>query len=223
MFIVEIDEDECANECYHASQHAQMHQQHCQDHPPNLFINGLPLATFLGEDDAVCLRELLNGVFVGGNGHDWNTRYPPHPLLQSFVTRGNNVTSVLSHPLHHTIIRICPLVHAGKTGEARILGNLQSHPVLPSQLLQLPNDTISDTWNDSCIQRLHRCIHNVQLVLDAKVDEIGVQEDVVWWSQCRVVPKVQTARDLFNMMNLFPLPLLSPPLEQISSLDQRVP
>src|ERR1700733_3737618 len=106
-----------------------------------------PLATFLGEDDTVCLGELLNGVFVGGDVHDWHTRYLPDPLLQSFITSGNNVTSVLSHPLHHTIIRIRPLVHAGKTGEARILGHLQGHPVLSSQLLQLPNDTISDTWN----------------------------------------------------------------------------
>src|ERR1700722_14051557 len=99
MFIVEgRDGDECVNECYHTSQHAQMYQQHCHDHPTNLFINGLsPLATFLGEDDTVCLRELLDGVFVGGDVHDWHTRYPPDPLLQSFITSGNNVTSVLSH------------------------------------------------------------------------------------------------------------------------------
>lgn len=42
-----------------------------------------------------------------------------------------------------------------------------------------------------CIQAIHHRLNNVQFGFDGKIDEIGVDYNVVWWTKLRVVLEEQ--------------------------------
>ena len=42
-----------------------------------------------------------------------------------------------------------------------------------------------------CIETVHHALHNVQLVLNGEVDEVGVNQNVVGWSQLCVILEEQ--------------------------------
>lgn len=89
--------------------------------------------------------------------------------------------------------------------ESWVLGNLEREPVLWSQLFQLGENAISDgryAWRVSagkhsrltlCHQAVHHPLHQLDLVLDGKVDEIGIDEDAVRRPEIRVVREKESA------------------------------
>ncbi len=42
-----------------------------------------------------------------------------------------------------------------------------------------------------CIQAIHHRLNDVQLGLDGEVDEIGVDQNVVWWAELSIVLEEQ--------------------------------
>lgn len=38
-----------------------------------------------------------------------------------------------------------------------------------------------------CIQTIHHRLNNVQFGLDRKIDKVGVNQDMVWWSKLSIV------------------------------------
>lgn len=41
------------------------------------------------------------------------------------------------------------------------------------------------------IKTVHHALYDIQFVLEGEVDEVGIQEDVVWWTELRVVLEKQ--------------------------------
>ena len=46
------------------------------------------------------------------------------------------------------------------------------------------------------VETVHHSLYDVQLVFYGKVDEVGIQQDMVWWAQLRVVAEIQRRRHL---------------------------
>lgn len=108
----------------------------------------------------------------------------------------------LGYALDKTVVCIRALVHARKTGESRIAGDLQGDAVLCSKLLQLPNDTVGDAWDDLRVEGLHCSVDDVELVTDRKADKVGVQQDVVGWAEGGVVAEKEVGGDLLDVSGL---------------------
>jgi hypothetical protein len=77
-------------------------------------------------------------------------------------------------PVDQTVVSICPLVHAGKALEARILDDAERYPILGPQLLQLAHHTVRDVGDALGVQAVHHALDNVHLVLDREVDKICI-------------------------------------------------
>lgn len=52
-----------------------------------------------------------------------------------------------------------------------------------------------------CVKTVHHALHDIQLVLNGEVDEVGVNENVVRWSQLCVILEEQGGGDLWTVRN----------------------
>jgi hypothetical protein len=46
---------------------------------------------------------------------------------------------------------------------------------------------LSDVWNAFGVQAIEHAFHNVQLIFDAKIDKVSIEDYVIWRSQLSVV------------------------------------
>ena len=65
--------------------------------------------------------------------------------------------------------------------------NFQSNSVLDSELLQLGDHAVCNVRDALAQQAVHGGLEDVQLVLDRKVDEVGIQQNPVRWPERCVV------------------------------------
>ena len=72
-----------------------------------------------------------------------------------------------------------PGVRARQPDEPRILRHPERHPVLLPQLLELRHDAVRDVRHALRVEAVHHPLHEVDLILDGKVYEVRVDDDVV--------------------------------------------
>lgn len=135
----------------------------------------------------VGVRHPLDGVFVVGQKHNGDAWDLPDPPLEVLIAGGHDVAFVLRHPVHEAVVGVRSFVHAGQPLEPRVLDNLERHPVLGPQLLQLAHDAVRDVGDALGVEAVHHALDHVHLVLDREVDEVGVDEDVIGRTQLGVV------------------------------------
>ncbi len=124
---------------------------------------------------SVGLSHPLNGVLVRHDIHDRHSGYLPDSSLEILVAGGHYVASMLLDPLDYAVIGVGALVVAFEPFEARVLRDPQGDAVLDSELLEFSHHAISDVGDALAQQAVHARLEDVQLVLDAEVDEVGVQ------------------------------------------------
>jgi len=122
--------------------------------------------------------------------HDWHARNLPQSPPQIFIHRSNDVTAMGSHDVDNFIISVVPI--SGETHEARVFGQPQCHSELGTELLQLGNDCIRNAWDAFCQQAVHHASHDIQLVFDGEIEEVGIHNDMVWRPQLGVVGEPQS-------------------------------
>jgi hypothetical protein len=66
------------------------------------------------------------------------------------------------------------------------------------QLFQFCHDTVGDGWDALGEQTVHAGLENVQLVLDAEVDEVGVDQDLIRGAEGHVVLEKEPGGGLFT-------------------------
>ena len=79
----------------------------------------------------------------------------------------------------------------------------ECHSVLGTELLQLGHHAVGDARNDLGIEAVHRGLDDLQLVLNGKVDKIGVQQDVVRRAQSAVVVEEHGGRHLRAVQRVY--------------------
>ncbi len=132
--------------------------------------------------------------------HNGHTGHFPDPPFQIFIARPHNINSVLLDSFHNTIISVGAFMVAFESFEPGVLGDFECDSVLDSELLQLGYDAVCDVWDALAQQAVHGGLEDVELVLDRKVDEVGVEQDSVGWTERSVVGE-EHAGGLFGSTN----------------------
>lgn len=160
---------------------------------------------------AIRVWEPLNAVLALRNVHDGNTGDFANTPLQILVTGGDDVDATPLHSFHKAVISVGTLVGACKPLKSWILGHSKCDFEFVAQLFELPHDTVCNVPRTFCKQAIHHLLVNVQFVTDGKVDEVGVQEDVVGWSKCLIELKEHLGQGFGNVFDhsLFLLALLA--------------
>lgn len=143
--------------------------------------------------------ELFNDVLVLSNVHDRNTRDLSDSGLQTLIASCNNEATMLHHTFNQAVICISALVHARKTLETGIAGNLQGKSVLWAEFFQFSNDAVSDANDAFGIQAVHHGLHDIELIWNGKVDKVGIDENLIWGCQSRVVSEKERWCHLFTI------------------------
>lgn len=111
--------------------------------------------------------------------HERNTRHLADPPLQVRIVCRHNVALVLHDTLNNAVIRVGTLMAARQTLDARVAGQPQRNAELGAQLLKLGHDTVGNHGNTLGEQAVHHAADKVNLLLDAKVEKIGIDNDLV--------------------------------------------
>lgn len=119
--------------------------------------------------------------------HYRHTRYFPYPILQVLIIRRHNVTFVLSDFIHNAVVSVCALMQARQPFESRIRDYPQRQLVLRPQFLQFSANAIRDVGNALGVEAIHHILDDIEFTFYAEVDEIGIDDNVVWRTQLRVV------------------------------------
>ena len=69
---------------------------------------------------------------------------------------------------------------ACEAGHSRILRQTESESVFLTQFLKLRYDTVRDTGVTLCEEAIHHRLEHVQLVLNREVDEVGINDHLIW-------------------------------------------
>lgn len=94
---------------------------------------------------------------------------------------------MLGHALHQTVVGVDPPVQALDPLEARVFYDPERQLVLGTELFQLADHAIRDVRDALGVEAVHHGFDHVEFVFNAKVDEIGVDEDVVGRAELGVV------------------------------------
>eukprot|EP00195_Chlamydomonas_chlamydogama_P014717 CAMPEP_0202902390 /NCGR_PEP_ID=MMETSP1392-20130828/16825_1 /ASSEMBLY_ACC=CAM_ASM_000868 /TAXON_ID=225041 /ORGANISM="Chlamydomonas chlamydogama, Strain SAG 11-48b" /LENGTH=193 /DNA_ID=CAMNT_0049589145 /DNA_START=745 /DNA_END=1326 /DNA_ORIENTATION=- len=148
-----------------------------------------------------CLWQSLYAVAVGLDVHNGHTGDLADTPPQVPITCRHDVALVLLHPLADAVICVGALVHAGDVLKAGVLGHFERHPVLLPQLLQLRHDTVRDAWFALGVQAVHHAAHQVNLVFNGEVDEVGIHKHLVGRAQLGVVLEEEGSRGFLYMTN----------------------
>jgi len=81
--------------------------------------------------------------------------------------------------LNKAVICVGAGVRAREALETGIAGNTQGNPVSVAQLLKLSHNAVRNTRDTLGVEAVHHAADEVELVLQAEVDEIGVDENAI--------------------------------------------
>lgn len=123
--------------------------------------------------------------------HDGYPRNLAYPSLQVGIARGDNIALVLPDALADAVVGVRAWMRARQPHEPRILRHPQRNPVFLSEFFQLCHHAIGDVRDTLRVQAVHHPLHQVNLILDGEVDEVGVHENVVRWTERGVVLEEQ--------------------------------
>lgn len=133
------------------------------------------------------IRHSFDGVLMLGDIHDGDTRDLSYPALKVPIIRGYDVAPARSDPLHDAVIRVRALVRAGELLEPRVPRDLERNAVLGAQLLQLCKHALGDHGYALCVEAVHHPLDDVDLVLDGKVEKVGIDKHPVRWPERKIV------------------------------------
>ena len=128
------------------------------------------------------------------NVHDGHTGDLAYPPPQVFIAGGSDVATMLLDPLTDAVVGVGSFVGAGEPFDPRVLGNLEGDSILVPKLFKLGHDAVGDAGGALGVQTVHHTLDEVDLVSDGEVDEVGIDEDPVGWSELRVVLEEQGGR-----------------------------
>lgn len=137
-----------------------------------------------------CVRHPLNRVLVRLNKHDRDSRDLSNSALQISITRCNNVATVLLHPIANAVVGVRSFVKALQSFHTRISGDLHCEAILSPKLLKFGHHAVGDAWYAFCKQAVHHRLVDLQLVLDRKVDEVRIKNNLVRRSKLSIVLEV---------------------------------
>lgn len=100
-------------------------------------------------------------------------------------------STYLGDPLNETVVSIDPFMRAGEPFETGILGDPQGNSVLCSEPFQLADDAVRYIRYAFCVQTIHHCLDDVQLVKDREIDEICVHEYPIRWPKLLIVFEIE--------------------------------
>lgn len=103
---------------------------------------------------------------------------------------------MLHDSVHNTIIRVRPLMVARNPLKPRIARNPQSDSIPWPKFLQLGHHAVGDDRRGFGVQAVHHRLDQLELLLDAEVDEVGVDEDGVGGAERFVVLEEEGGGDL---------------------------
>jgi hypothetical protein len=106
------------------------------------------------------------------DGHSWNFSYSP---LEVLVAGGHDVASVLLDAVDEAVVGVGALVVALEALEAWVFGNAEGYSVLNSEFLEFSDHAVGDVGDALAEEAVHGSLEDVQFVLDAEVDEVGIQ------------------------------------------------
>ena len=129
--------------------------------------------------------------------HDGDTGNFSDSAFEVLVAGGHDEASMLLHSFHNAIVGIGSFVAAFKSLKTRVLRDSEGETVLNSKFLQFCHDAIADVGDALAEEAVHAGFEDIQFVLDGKVDEIGIDEDAVGWSEC-VIMREEEAGGLFG-------------------------
>jgi len=153
---------------------------------------------------AVRVRHSLDGVSAIFEIHDGDAGDFTDATPQVFVTRGHDVTLVLRHSLRDAVVGVRALVQARQTLESGVLGYPESDFEFGSQFFDFCHDAVGDIRNAFGVKTVHHRLPNVQLVLNRKVDEIRVNQDVEGRTEIGVVCEEHGGSGLRQRLNFHP-------------------
>lgn len=121
------------------------------------------------------------------NAHNRNTHNFPDSSSEFFVASGHNVTFVLRHSLHQTVVCVSSFVQTRQALETRVLRDSQRDSITLAQLLQFGHHAVSYVRRTFGEHTVHHRLNYVQLVFDREVDEVCIDKDMIWRTQLSVV------------------------------------
>jgi len=127
--------------------------------------------------------------------HDGDADQLPNTHSQILITSRNDVALVLCYSVCNAIIGICAFMCASQSLKTAILDDFQRKSKFASHLLQFTQNAVGDVRNCFGIQTVHESLHHVDFVLNRKVDEIRVYDNMKWWTKLTVIPQEQCGRN----------------------------
>ena len=94
--------------------------------------------------------------------------YPPPQVL---VARRDDVAAVLRHALAEAVVGVGARVRARQPPDAGVLCDLERHPVLLAELLELRHDAGGDARRAHRVEAVHHALHQVDLQAHAAMCE----------------------------------------------------
>lgn len=112
------------------------------------------------------------------------------------IVRCHQITSRLHAPVHETIISIVSFMRALQALKPLVFSNLQSQSEFRAERFEFRHHAVCDTRDAFCIETVHHALDQVQFILDAKVDEICIDQDAVRWMQGLIELEKERTGDL---------------------------
>lgn len=114
---------------------------------------------------------------MAGDIHDRNSNDFPQPPFQVFIASRDNEASVRITSVYKTVIRISPFMRTLQTFEATVACDAERESVFFWEFLQFRNDALCDVDDHRGTKAIESTLHDVQLICDGEVDEIGIEKD----------------------------------------------
>ena len=133
--------------------------------------------------------------------HDGDTGDFSDAPFQILIIRGHDVAPVGFHAVDQAVVRVGSFVITPQPLEPRILGQLERQPEPVAHFFELGNDAVGHARDAFGEQGVHHRGKHVHFVLDAEVDEVCVEEDVVRRPQLHVVLEVEACAVLFDFFD----------------------
>mmetsp|Transcript_3849 Transcript_3849/g.10954 ORF Transcript_3849/g.10954 Transcript_3849/m.10954 type:complete len:354 (-) Transcript_3849:133-1194(-) len=146
------------------------------------------------------LRHALHRVLVPADVHAGDPGNLADPAPQLLVARRHDEALPLRREVGEAVVGVALLGAVARDPlEARVLGEPQGDLVLAAQLFELGHDAVRDAGDALGEQAIHHGPDHVEFFADAKVDKVGVHQNVVRRTELFVVSKKQRGVGLFDL------------------------
>ena len=114
--------------------------------------------------------------------HNWHAWNFSDSSFEIFIVGGDDVTPIRLHSINKAIICISALMITFKPLKSWIFCQFKGETESMAHFFEFGDDAVGYARNTLCKKSIHHRIENVHLVLNAKIDEVGINKNVVWWA-----------------------------------------